>query len=138
MSEQENLAPKRTSSDAQTADALAYEANVRSLALRSLGVVVVLGAAAFAWFHIPSVALVIGGVCGVVNAHLTTRSGERLLAQRNTGIFVLSSFLRIAVFGIVPVAFAAIGPWWAMVWYFGGFFVPLVLFAVRAAHVEKA
>lgn len=139
MDEQDNGPMERTYSDAQSAaDLLAYQANKRWLPIRSLAVVLLAGAASFAWFHIPSAALVVGGACGVINARLTMRSGERLLERRNAGFFVISSFLRIAVFGIVPVAFAAIGPWWAMLWYFVGFFVPLVLFAIGATHVEKA
>ncbi|MBV8198873.1 MAG: hypothetical protein JO263_12145 [Candidatus Eremiobacteraeota bacterium] len=84
------------------------------------------------WLPIPALALATGGLCGVLNAQLAGSSGEMLLKNRSVGLFVLSSFLRIGVFGIVPVAFAVRGPWWSMAWYFAGFFLPLALFAVRA------
>ena len=59
-------------------------------------------------------------------------SGERLLDRRSVVGFVLSSFVRIGLFGIVPVAFAVLGPWWSMGWYFAGFFLPLAMFALGA------
>jgi hypothetical protein len=81
------------------------------------------------WFPVPALALATGAVCGILNAVLTWRGLERLAHTRSRGSFVFSSLLRIALFGIVPVAFAASGPWWAMIWYFAGFFLPTVLCA---------
>ena len=103
----------------------------------SLAVVAAIGLAAARWLPHPALALAAGGVCGVLNTWLTILSGERLMRSRSTGSFVLSSFLRIGVFGIVPVAFAAFGPWWSMVWYFAGFFLPLGLFAYSAARASQ-
>jgi hypothetical protein len=81
------------------------------------------------WFPIPALALATGGLCGILNAVLVLRALARLARTYGTRSFVLSSLLRIAVFGIVPVAFAVKGPWWAMIWYFAGFFLPTVLYA---------
>lgn len=132
-SRQEIVPPRRSYSDAQaSADLAAYYALKRSVSLRSLFVVALVGLVAVHWLPHPALALVAGGLCGVLNALLTMRSGERLVETRRVGSFVLSSFLRIAFFGIVPVAFAAIGPWWSMACYFGGFFLPLAMFAYCA------
>jgi hypothetical protein len=60
------------------------------------------------------------------------RGNERLLDHRSIPTFVISSILRIAVFGIVPVEFALHGPLWTMAAYFAGFFTPLVLYAAIA------
>ncbi len=81
------------------------------------------------WLPLPALALATGTLCGILNVVLTWRGVERLAQSRSPGSFVFSSLLRIGVFGIVPVAFAAAGPWWAMIWYFAGFFLPTVLCA---------
>ena len=100
-------------------------------------IVAIIGLVFVHWFALPSLALVVGGACGVLNLLLTMRFGERVVESRKVGAFVLSSFLRIAVFGIVPVAFAAVGPWWSMAWYFAGFFLPLALYAATVGHTLR-
>lgn len=130
----EDINPTRRSySDAEAAaDLETFHALKRSASARSLFLVALVGLVCLHWFPHPALALVAGGLCGVLNTLLTMRSGERLIETRSVGSFVLSSFLRIAVFGIVPVAFAALGPWWSMAWYFAGFFLPLAMFAYGA------
>jgi len=124
------------------AEAEADRANLlvlkRSSSFWSLAIVAVAGLAAVRWLPHPAYALWTGGICGVLNSVWTMRSGERLLEKRGVGGFVLSSFVRIGVFGIVPVAFAALGPWWSMGWYFAGFFLPLAMFALGAYRVSGA
>jgi hypothetical protein len=110
---------------------------LRAVCVRSALAVVIAGLLVVRWLAHPALALVAGGLCGILNAVLTLRSGERLLENRSVGGFVLSSFLRIGLFGIVPVAFAALGPWWSMAWYFAGFFLPLALFAYSASRVRN-
>ncbi|MBV9646426.1 MAG: hypothetical protein JO043_03085 [Candidatus Eremiobacteraeota bacterium] len=83
-------------------------------------------------------ALFVGVGCGVLNALLTMRSNERLLDHRGVAAFVLSSVLRIVVFGIVPVGLALGGPWWTMAVYFAGFFTPLALFALSVARTPQS
>ena len=104
----------------------------------SLSIVAVLSLLSVHWLPIPALALAAGGVCGAINSLLSRRSGERLLQTRSIGTFVISSFLRVAVFGIVPVAFAALGPWWSMACYFAGFFLPLALYAVGTERCMRS
>ncbi len=135
---QEDDPPRRTYSDAESAAGLAaYYALKRSVAVRSLLIVAILGLAALKWVTYPALALMTGGLCGVLNALATMRGGERLVNTGGVGLFVFSSFLRIGVFGIVPVAFAAVGPWWSMACYFAGFFLPLALYAISVGASER-
>jgi hypothetical protein len=129
---QDNNPDRRSYSDAEAADLRTYHALRRTASARALFIVSLVGLLAVRWLPHPALALVAGGVCGVLNALLTNLSGERLLETRSVGAFVLSSFLRIGLFGIVPVAFAVLGPWWSLAWYFAGFFLPLALFAYLA------
>jgi hypothetical protein len=130
---QEEKRGGRSYSDADAAaDLAAYVALRRTVALSSLAGVAVAALLVARWLPFPALALATGGLCGVLNALLTGSSGELLLKNRAIGLFVLSSFLRIGVFSIVPVAFAVRGPWWSMAWYFAGFFLPLALFALGA------
>lgn len=130
---QEDKPGRRSYSDADAAaDLAAYFTLKRVVSIWSLAGVAVVALLVVRWLPIPAFALATGGLCGVLNAQLTGSSGEMLLKNRRVGFFVLSSFLRIGVFGIVPVAFAVHGPWWSMAWYFAGFFLPLALFAVGA------
>ncbi|HET9394147.1 MAG TPA: hypothetical protein VFO29_11590 [Candidatus Rubrimentiphilum sp.] len=113
------------------ADLELYGQLKRSTALGAL-VTVALAALVLAVWHLAfALVLLAGGVAGVVNALLSMFGNERLLDRRNVGAFVLSSFLRLCVFGIVPVALAVRLPSiWTLAWYFIGFFTPLGLFAV--------
>jgi hypothetical protein len=139
MSGEETAPTRRSYSLAQATDDLAtYHRLKRSTVLGTLLIVAVAGLCAIHWFRIPALAWSAGGCCGVINALLTMRSGERLVARRSVGLFVLSSFLRISLFGIVPVAFAIVGPWWSMAWYFAGFFLPLGIFAYTARRAFAA
>ena len=132
---QEDSTGGRSYSDAEAAADLAtYRMLKRSVSIRSLLLVGLLGLVLVWWLPYPALALVAGGLCGVLNSVLTMGSSERLVDTRRVGGFVLSSFLRIGVFGIVPVAFAIGGPWWSMGFYYVGFFVPLALFAFLASR----
>jgi hypothetical protein len=115
----------------------AYYDRKRPMALWSVGLAVLLGAAIATKSPIGAVALVFGTGCGLANAFLSMKSNERLAEHRNTAIFVLSSILRIGVFGIVPVEFALHGPWWTMIAYFIGFFTPLALYTVLVARAVR-
>ncbi len=86
---------------------------------------------------VAAVALLVGVGCGIVNALLTMRGNERLADHRSVSTFVVSSILRIGVFGIVPVEFALHGPWWTMAAYFLGFFMPLALYAALVARAVR-
>ena len=116
------------------ADLAAYRALKTSASVRTLAIAAAVALLVVHWLPVPALALAVGGLCGVFNTLLSSAMTERLLDSRNVGLFVLSSFLRIGLFGIVPVAFATHGPWWSMAWYFAGFFLPLAMFAVGAAH----
>jgi hypothetical protein len=88
------------------------------------------------WF---AFSVVIGGCAGVANALLSARANERLLERRGVAEFVLSSFVRIGLFAIVPVVLAVRTPsLWTMAWYFVGFFIPLVLFGLTAVRNERS
>jgi len=130
----------RTYGDAESAaDLKTYRGLKRAVALRSVWVAVPAAAVLAFWSPKPAAALAIGALCGVGNMYLGMRGNERLVEARNVGIFVLSSFLRIGVFGIVAAALAAWGPLWSLGTYFAGFFLPLALYAtgVRRAFEPR-
>jgi hypothetical protein len=130
---QEDRGGGRSYSDADAAaDLAAFRSLKAAASVRTLIVVAVVSLLVFRWLPHPALALAAGGLCGALNAWLTSTSSEWLLKRRSVGLFVLSSFLRIGLFGIVPVAFIALGPWWSLAWYFAGFFLPLAMFALGA------
>ena len=130
---QEDSVPTcRTYTPAEAAADLAmYHRMKRSVSLGSLLVVALLALLLLHWFPLFALAIFVGGLCGIANALLTMRGNEFLVDRRRVGAFVLSSFLRLTLFGIVPVVLAL---WtrslWSIVCYFTGFFTPLALYAV--------
>ena len=88
----------------------AYRAARRSMVLGSLIAAVPLGLLTLIGSRIAALALVVGVLCGILNALVSMRSNERLIDHRSALIFVLSSVLRVFVFGILPVGFVLHGP----------------------------
>ena len=110
------------------------------MALGTLAVVA-LGAGLLAgWNAGFALALLVGGAAGIANALLSMFGSERLLDRRNVPAFVLSSFARLCLFGIVPVALALRLPTLGtLIWYFAGFFTPLGLYGLllKRAYARK-
>lgn len=137
--EEESPRPRRTYSPAEAAADLAFYRRLRRTACLGTFLAVTLGALALrfwdAWF---AVALTTGGIAGVANALLSMYGNERLLDRRSVVTFVISSFVRIGLFGIVPVVLAVQKPSvWTLGWYFFGFFMPLVLSGILAVLRER-
>jgi hypothetical protein len=122
--------------DAAT-DLRRYQALRRTVSLQSL--LLVLFAAAFVSARSPlgALSLVLGGLCGVLNMLIVMYGTQRLVQRRNIGAFVISSFLRLGVFAIVPIGLALGGKWWTLVIYFAGFFVPLALYLFSVQRFFK-
>src|SRR5665213_1973851 len=122
------------------ADLAIYRGFKRTVALPSVLVAAPVALVLVLWSAHSAAALAIGAVCGIANLFLGTYGNERLVDVRNVGLFVLSSFLRIGLFGIVAAALAMWGPWWLLGPYFAGFFLPLAIYALgvtRAFDVSK-
>lgn len=124
----------------ETPSAGLYRGLKRSMALGTV-LVVALGAGLLAgWNAGYALVLLAGGAAGIANAFLSMFGSERLLDRRNVPAFVLSSFARLCLFGIVPVALALRLPsLWTLAWYFAGFFTPLGLFGIflKLAYARK-
>ena len=137
--EQEEHQSRRTYSPAEAAADLAFYQRLRRVA--SLGTLVAVAIAAIpltAWSGWYALALGVGGLAGIANTFLSMYGNERLLERRNVVAFVLSSFVRIGLFGIVPVVLAVRKPSvWTLGWYFVGFFMPLVLSGILAILRER-
>lgn len=83
-------------------------------------------------------ALAAGGVAGVLNTLLSMHGNERLLERRSVAAFVLSSFVRIGLFGIVPGVLAVEKPsLWTLGCYFVGFFMPLALSGILVHQRDR-
>ena len=122
--------PNTGNADAK-ADLSAYYVLKRSIGVRSLLLTLVLSAALAARAPVIGLDLALGGVCGVINTLLVMRANERLLEGRTSmGAHIGGTFIRLFVFGAVPVYTATIGPLWGMGVYFAGFFTPLALYVV--------
>ena len=129
---EERTPARRTYTPAEAAE---DDALYRVLKRRAVvGTPVGVAAAALAltpWYPWYALALGVGGVAGAVNALLSMAGNERLLQRRSVPVFVLSSLLRLGLFGIVPVVLALRAPsLWTLGCYFTGFFTPLALFGI--------
>jgi hypothetical protein len=117
--------PNRKGAEPRAVGLGIYAARKRSMIVWSAGIAaVVAGGVAFA-SPIAAVALAIGSACGIANSLISMAGNEQLLDHNRIAIFVLSTVLRFAVFGIVPVALAIHGPAWTLGPYLHGFLSPL-------------
>lgn len=120
------------------ADLAFYQRLKWRLSLGTLFAALVAGALLVAWNRWYALAVVVGGIAGIANALLSMHGNERLLDRRSVAAFVISSFVRIGLFGIVPVILAVRAPSvWTLGWYFVGFFMPLVLSGILAILRER-
>ncbi len=140
--EWEESAPARrtyTPAEAAADDAL-YKRLKWSASIGTLILVAISALPLALWYQWFAVALAVGGVAGVGNALLSMAGNERLLERRSIPVFVISSFLRLGLFGIVPVVLALrVSSLWTLGCYFIGFFTPLALFGLglQSAHRRK-
>ena len=127
--EEERPSTRRSYSPAEAAADLAfYEKMKRAAVLGTLLVVALPAIPLWFWYPWFALALAVGGVAGIANALLSMYGNERLLERRSVAAFVLSSFVRIGLFGIVPVVLAVRAPtFWTLALYFAGFFTPLAV-----------
>jgi hypothetical protein len=121
--------PRRSYSPAEAAADLAFYREMKRAAVLVTLLAVALPALPLAvWYPWFALALAVGGVAGIANTLLSMHGNERLLERRNVAAFVLSSFVRIGLFGIVPVVLAVRAPsLWTLGLYFAGFFTPLAV-----------
>ena len=138
--EREESAPARrtyTPAEAAEDDAL-YRKLKRRASVGSLIVVAISALPLATWYPWFALALGVGGVAGVGNALLSMAGNERLLERRNVPVFVLSSFLRLGLFGIVPVVLALrVSSVWTLGCYFIGFFTPLALYGLGLSSAYR-
>lgn len=137
--EEESPSTRRSYSPAEAAADLAFynklkkTASLGTLAVLTLPVLVL--AAGNPWLGL---SLAVGGVAGVLNAQLSMHGNERLLERRSVAAFVLSSFVRIGLFGIVPVVLTVEKPSpWTLACYFVGFFTPLAVTGILVHRRDR-
>ena len=138
--EQEEASGSRTYSPAEAAADMAFYYRLRRAA--AVGTLIAVAFAAIplaAWNLWYAIALAVGGGAGIANAVLSMYGNERLLERRSIAAFVISSFIRIGLFGIVPVILAVRVPsLWTLGWYFVGFFTPLALSGIMIILRERS
>ncbi len=138
--EREETPGRRTYSPADEAADFAFYHRLRRVAIGGTLVAVAFAAIPLAawnpWF---AIALAAGGGAGIANTILSMHGNERLLDRRSVAAFVISSFIRIGLFGIVPVILAVRVPSvWTLGWYFIGFFTPLALSGILTILRERS
>jgi hypothetical protein len=131
---------RRTYSPAEAAADLAFYQRLKRAVWLGTPLALALPAAVLAfWNPWYAISLGAGGAAGIANARLSMYGNERLLERRSVVPFVISSFVRIGLFGIVPVILAVRAPSvWTLGWYFAGFFVPLVFSGIIAILRERS
>lgn len=118
-----------------------YRAAERRVPGRSLAFTFVLAAFLAARSLKLGLDLALGAVAGVMYMRLVLRANERLLDRvASAGAHAASGLLRIGAAGALSVFAGALGPWWGMLVYFVGFFMPYAFFVldVRRRRVGKA
>ena len=137
---QESPPTRRSYSAAQGAEDLRfYGALKRKTSLWTVPVVLLAAIPLGFWSLWFAAAAVLGGIAGILNALLSMYGNEKLLERRSVPLFVLSSFVRIGLFGIVPVVLAVRKPsLWTLGWYFLGFFTPLALSGILVHLRERS
>jgi hypothetical protein len=134
-------APPNSRAAAHDAALEAYRSGKRSMVTWSLIAGASLGLVVAAGSRQAALTFATGVACGLANSLLSMYSSERLAVHRGVAPFVLSSVVRIVVFGILPVGLtlglSLHGPWWTLAAYFAGFFTPLALFALRVARTPR-
>lgn len=125
---EESSPGRRTYSPAEAAADSAFYRRLKGITAAGAAIALVAAVPVALWMPLRGGALAAGGAAGLVNALLTMHGNERLLDRRSVAAFVLSSFVRIGLFGIVPVVLAVLAPsFWTLGFYFFGFFAPLAL-----------
>jgi len=128
-----NYSPADAAADLRKSGALK-----RAVVRRSVLLVVLLAACIAPKSILASFSVVLGGLCGLLNMLITMHGTQQLVQRRNVGAFVISSFLRLAAFAIVPLGLSLGGKWWTLVIYFACFFLPLALYLLLVRrHFER-
>ena len=137
--EEESPCASRSYSPAEAAADLAfYHKLKKKSSLGSLPVIVLPALVLAIWSAWFAISLAAGGVAGVLNTLLSMHGNERLLERRSVAAFVLSSFVRIGLFGIVPVVLAVVKPsLWTLGCYFIGFFTPLAVSGILVHQRDR-
>lgn len=123
---------------AARADFLASHARMRTVALRSS--LLLAGTAIVMAIRSPILGLdlAVGGGCGIVNMLLIMRNNERLLAgRRSRGVYGLHNVVRVLGIGVLPAVAGIVGPAWALVISYAGFFTPLIASAIELRNEHR-
>ncbi|MBV9439094.1 MAG: hypothetical protein JOZ24_03775 [Candidatus Eremiobacteraeota bacterium] len=130
--------PKQQRAD-PTADVRAYHARKRLIIMRTSLFLAPLAALAALRNPIAGIALVLGGVLGVLNMLATMRENERLLeGRRSRAMFALNAQVRIFAVGIIPVAVALrLAAFWTLGFALAAFFTPLALYALELRRAMR-
>jgi len=109
-----------------------FRAAARVIPVRSLALAFALAALLSARSLTLGFDVSLGCVAGLMYVRLVMRSNERLLdGDASVGAHAARGLVRIVSAGAIPAFAAALGPWWGMLVYFAGFFLPYALFVLE-------